>query len=293
MKDNFPTVETIRQYLLGRFDDQEKVENHLSEQMLFDSELSEIVDSVEDEIIEDYLDDAVSPADREAIQEYFLRPAERREKLQLARLLRHHFEAHPSVLAKKKLGTHPEVVSIRSDSAISRGRARFWIYCEVAAILLVAMGAFHFFKTSRTLQSQLEASRERQRQVDNQLERAKEHAASLEKQLELVPPVTLSFLKAQFRGDEKEIEIEPWRQRVTAEIELANTSSGEYDVRLVDNSGHTVWYGPKLHASPGELRFDVPAKDISPGDYCFRVSSLQKPYCFRVKVSRKQKNQQP
>lgn len=102
MKSNFPSRDTIRQYLLGRLDSQSDLETRLSELMLFNDELWEIVDSIEDEIIEDYLDRAVSVSDQAAIEEYFLRPAERREKLQFARLLRSRFGTTSNTVAKKK-----------------------------------------------------------------------------------------------------------------------------------------------------------------------------------------------
>src|SRR4051812_9742486 len=108
MRDNFPAEQTIRQYLLGRLDDQGNVEDRLSEEMFFDSELSEIVDFIEDEIIEEYVDGRVSAAGKRAIEEYFLRPPDRKEKVQLALLLRHHFENKGQSLAKKKLNADRE-----------------------------------------------------------------------------------------------------------------------------------------------------------------------------------------
>jgi hypothetical protein len=87
MNNPFPTEDTIRQYLFGRLDDQQDLERKLSEQIFLDDELSEVVDSIEDEIIEDYLDDRVNIADRVAIENYFMRTAERKEKLEVARLL--------------------------------------------------------------------------------------------------------------------------------------------------------------------------------------------------------------
>jgi len=83
----FPTEDTIRQYLFGRLDNQQDLERKLSEQIFLDDELSEVVDSIEDEIIEDYLDGRVNIGDRVVIENYFMRTAERKEKLEVARLL--------------------------------------------------------------------------------------------------------------------------------------------------------------------------------------------------------------
>ncbi len=92
MNSSLPDRRVIREYLLGRLDEQEELESNLSEEILFSDELSEMVESIEDEIIEEYLDGALDSADKNAVDEYFLRPPERKEKLRFARLLRHHFE---------------------------------------------------------------------------------------------------------------------------------------------------------------------------------------------------------
>src|SRR6476646_743633 len=108
MRDNFPTEQTIRQFLLGRLDDKGNVEDRVSEAIFLDRELSEIVDLIEDEIIEEYVDGRVSADDKRAIEDYFLRAPERKEKVQLALLLRQHFENKGQVLAKKKLNAGRE-----------------------------------------------------------------------------------------------------------------------------------------------------------------------------------------
>src|SRR5215475_5768152 len=77
----------IREYLLGRLDNAPEVAERLAERMLTETELSELVDVIEDEIIEEYLEGQLEPADRQAIEKHFLRPPERREKLRLARIL--------------------------------------------------------------------------------------------------------------------------------------------------------------------------------------------------------------
>src|SRR5437763_12717614 len=95
MNHNYPEENTLRQYLLGRLDDQEEVETNLSMQILVSDELSEIVDSIEDDIIEEYLNGTLNPADKRDVEEYFLRSPERKDKLQFASLLRSSYETTP------------------------------------------------------------------------------------------------------------------------------------------------------------------------------------------------------
>src|SRR2546423_822923 len=122
-----PAESVIRQYLLGRLDDQDKLESSLSEQMLFDEELSETVDSIEDELIEDYLDGALNDADRKAAEEYFLRPPERKEKLRFARLLRSRFEKKQAAVTKKTLDVAHEPVRKLTNGGSGRLRALHWL----------------------------------------------------------------------------------------------------------------------------------------------------------------------
>ena len=70
----------LRQYLLGRLDDQTELEDDLSNSIVLNDEMTDIVDSVEDEIIEEYLEGSLSSADREAVEQYFLQPPHRKEK---------------------------------------------------------------------------------------------------------------------------------------------------------------------------------------------------------------------
>src|SRR5215472_7912004 len=92
MKSNLPDRSLIREYLLGRLDNEKETEKQLSHDICFNDELSEMVESIEEEIIEDFLDGTLDSADKDAVNTFFLRPPERKEKLRFARLLRNHFE---------------------------------------------------------------------------------------------------------------------------------------------------------------------------------------------------------
>ena len=101
MNGSLSTEHAIRQYLLGRLNDQDALEDSLSLQILADDELSDIADVIEDELIEDYLDGTLSATDKKAFEEYFLSPVERKEKLRLAKLLRDHLASKAEVFAEK------------------------------------------------------------------------------------------------------------------------------------------------------------------------------------------------
>src|SRR5215467_912961 len=96
MTTGIPDPHQIRQYLLGRLDDNEELENGLSEGILFQNDMSEMADLIEDELIEQYLDGTLDTAERADVEKYFLRPSERRERLQFARLLRDRLQTSQS-----------------------------------------------------------------------------------------------------------------------------------------------------------------------------------------------------
>lgn len=292
MNNEIPTNATIRQYLLGGFDGQLDLEMRLSEQLLLDHELSEIVDSIEDEIIEDYLDGTVSAEERISIEKYFLRPAERRQKLQFSLLLRNRFKTD-DVLAKKKLVV-PSESAVKAEMGSAGARAFHWgfqvrTWGELAAlILLAASGLIYVSGVRKGFQSQLDETRKTQAQLEDQLAREREHIASLTKQLlEAQPPVAvLTFLGPDFRAGESSpvVDVRPWTQQIKVEIDLQNAPAGNYGVRLETEAGKTIWSQSAATASSGGLRFEIPAQNLSAGKHCLAVSSRPKPYCFRVRI---------
>jgi len=297
MNSRFPTDNTIRQYLLGRLDEQKELEVGLSQQMLFSDELSEIVDSIEDEIIEDFLDGTLNTADQKAVEGYFLRPVERKKKLQLARLLREHFETKHHVQSATDRNTLPELAPIAKD-----GDGAHWLtlhfrshlrsYCEFAALVLLSVSALIYMANIRHgLQSQLETRRKTQTQLEAELAQEREHRASLAKRLqELQPPVAALTFFGTFRakGGTQEVEIRPYTERVKVEINLQSAAAKDFDVRLENQAGQQIWSQTGLQPSPDCLRFEMPAQGLTAGNYRITVSlqpaHTEKAYWFRAKI---------
>lgn len=292
MNSNFPSDQKIRQYLLGNLDSQSDLENSLSEQLFLNTELSERAEMIEDEIIEEYLDGRFSVAEKTAIEGYFLRPPERKEKLQLERLLRDHFEIKGGDVAKKKqngTGETTHSAGQKPSSRILHWRSDWRTYGGLAAILLIALSAAYTFRLNHEWQSQLEAARKNQAQLQDQLAKERERSATLATQLEeLHPPeVVLTFLGPTFRdsADTQVIKIRPWTQRMRVEIGLPGAASGDYSVRLETKAGKVIRSEPRVTASSGALRFEMPTEGIVTGVYCLIVSSRPDPYCFQATVS--------
>ena len=285
-----PTEDTIREYLLGRLDDQEELERTLSERLLFDDQLSEMVDSIEDEIIEDYLDGSLNLADKKDVETYFLRPTERRKKLQLARLLRQSFTARSKIVHVAP--EEGEKSSPQSEAGSLRGLAALWhshfrTYAEVALVTLIVASTFYIVSLRRGFQSQRDANRSVQAKLESTLAQEREHSAKMQKVLQRFQQ-HLFYLGTYRNSDVREIQIIPLAERLPVEIELQPPVAPVYDVRLESRGGKQIWSQTGIIPSAGVLQFEMPVEGITTGDYRLVLSSkagqTSKTYYFHATV---------
>lgn len=294
MNGSVSTEHAIRQYLLGRLNDQDGPEDSLSLQILTNDELSEIADVIEDEIIEDYLDGTVSATDKKAVEEYFLCPVERKEKLRLAKLLRDHLASKAEVCAEKTAAilSNANGTATGKEPRVSASPARrsyLRTYCEIAVLALICVLSFTFIKRVRYgLQSQIDVSRENQARLEDQLAQERSLSGRLTQRLqELQPPVaTLTFSASVFRGPEaRSVKIWPFTQRIRVTI-VGVFGDGCCDVRLETKAGKQIWTEAGITPTSGGLQFEVPNHEITTGDYRLAVSSQARErfYIFSAEV---------
>ncbi|HKV80816.1 MAG TPA: hypothetical protein VJP02_21885 [Candidatus Sulfotelmatobacter sp.] len=276
MKNSLPEPNVIHQYLLGRFDEQDERENALSEQILFNDDLAELVESVEDEIIEEYLDGNLDPTDRKDVEGYFLRAPERKEKLRFARVLRGYFKTKQTV---------------RVNPVVPYWRTRLRPSWPYAALILLAIVALSYISRIRHREALLEAQIMRQTAPSANLAPTAPpvHAA--------VAVLTLDLGRLRDIGTPiPRIEITRSTQRLIVEIVLSSNAPGPYDVQLESNETKGVIWSARLLPliSPygARLLFEVPEEHIKSGTYFFSVSSGETPTTrpqssdFQVRVTR-------
>ena len=296
MNRNLPDRSLIREYLLGRLDTKEELEHQLSQNIVFNDEVAEMVESIEEEIIEDFLDGTLDSADKDAVDRYFLRPRERQEKLRFARLLRQHFEErHEFVERMFDTVPSPHADVIAAASLNIRSAVPWWshfrTYGQLAALVLLSVGSLIYIAGLHKAQARLEA----------QLAQEREHSASLKEaqilQSSLVP---LTLVSDRSRGDDTQIphiEIRPSTQRIMVDIALQGHSPGPFDVHLETKGGNEpIWSARLLPlvSSSGDARlvFDLPVQGINSDVYSFAVSSpllgsgRPKHYDFRVSLTK-------
>jgi len=291
MNARIPDRTTVRQYLLGRLDDKPAVESDLSERIFLSDDLSEMVDSVEDEIIEEYVDGALDSADKNAVEEYFLRPLERKEKLRFSRLLRHHFQTKQSESIATRVDALPGASLDRERVYASSAvywRSHVRAYWQVAALVLLTVVSLTYISGIRKREGVLEAELVRQR----------ERSTSPVKEAPLSSVIVLTLVSDRSRSAVEEIphiDLNPSTQRIIVEIALPDGTSGPYDVRLAtkDEKG-AIWSAKLLPlVSPSgdaRLMFDVPAQGIQSGVSSFVVTSShpewRKHYDFQAKLAK-------
>jgi len=290
MKSDVPDRGLVREYLLGRLDDNKELEEQLSREICVNDDLSEMVESIEEEIIEDFLDGTLDPADNNAVDGYFLRPPERKEKLRFARLLRHHFEqGQDFVNARRETLDSAYVPQERVDyRPANLGRSHFRTAGELAGLVLLTVAGLIYISGIRKSQARLEG----------QLAQEREQFATVAKKTRVTQAsiVALTLVSDRSRGDSTQIpniEINPSTQRIVVEIALPSRSPGPFDVMLeAQGKNEPIWVArllPLVSASgDARLVFDIPVQGIESKIYSFVVSSSlpgpgrSKHYDFRI-----------
>jgi hypothetical protein len=293
MKTSHPNENIIRQYLLGKLNDQKELEEELSKQMFFDDDLSQIVDSIEDEILDEYLDGTLSPADMQAVKEYFLCPQVRKDKLQFARVMRTYFETNPPTSVSTQMAPPPWREIGGGPMVLLRSHAR--TYVEIAALILLSVSLLYIGQVRRQLQS----STAENQKILQRLEEERQRSASLEKQMAYLSSPTLTLVYERFRdavravGVKPLVVIKPSTPVIKVEIALRGARLGAFDVALEKQEGAPAfWSKADVPSSDGVLTFDMPSQGLPAGDYAIAVRPHGQPgdktehYDFRVTVTK-------
>jgi hypothetical protein len=266
MNSNFSDETTIREYLLGTLPEQEWDE--IEQKLLSDEEFAELVDSIEDEIIEEYL----------TIQNHFLRPPERQRKLLFASAL------WANVRKEQKAPVHLP----RSLPPPRASRLYWGAMLGAAAVLLLAAPLAVY---TAMLHNNLAIATAKSNHAESTLAQLSEVAANLQKQLDLrdnSESVTLTStnrangLVHTFNAKTKSVEIR---------IDLDPPMSPPYHVDL-KATGHGIpggkvnWFQDNVQPlNSHELVFFIPY--YGPGIYSFTLKGSHAPdtseYSFKAR----------
>jgi hypothetical protein len=131
-------AESAVRYLLGRMTEEESRE--LEQKVLQNREFFDDVMATEDELIDEYLDGALTPEERQQFERAYLSAPDRRARVDFARALR-------DKLAREPKAVFPARVETRSPQPARRA-ASTWAWAAAAAIF-AALFAYFAYDASR------------------------------------------------------------------------------------------------------------------------------------------------
>jgi hypothetical protein len=165
---NVPDQNSIREYLLGLLPESEcgTIEEKLFTQQSFRDE----VGSVEDQIIEDYLEDRLSASDKLAVENHFLQPPERRKKLRFIRMLRASVRKRQA--PGETWGRFPRVIR----------PVHFYTITTAAAVLFIAASALvvNTVYLQQKLDTEIASERSAHSNLEQQLREAQSRIRNLQ-----------------------------------------------------------------------------------------------------------------
>ena len=254
MKSQIQTQKEIRQYLLGALSPEQAAE--FEARLLVDSEIYEELLIAEDELIDQFIEGEMAPAEREAVQKHFLRAPERRKQLSFARILKTYVSANTAVTPEvSEPMPRADSVSVeppkkRSFRDLLFPRNPAFAFPLTAALVLIMIGGVWMANRllNRTSQPQTIWA------------------------VELTPGL-------QRDGAEiTSLAIPVNTDTIRLELDLADDQFPSYQAEVLDISGRSVMTGKNLKTQSPKGRRIVPlevkAGLFSPGDYRVKLSGL-------------------
>jgi hypothetical protein len=240
-----------RRYLLGLLGQQEQ--RQLEERLLSDNEYFEELLMSEDELIDDYLEGALSEPEREKFEHYFLATPERRQKVSFARTLKRYVMV-AEVAESPALDASNQAPAfwnrlIPATLHMKQPALRF----SLAALLIIFLGVSWLVVKNLSPQNRVG-------QGSNAI------------------VVTLAPGMVRGAGELKRITLAPDVSTVQLQLELARDEYQSYQVVVQTVEGGEVFAADKLQpvtvARGRAVAFDLPARLLSSGDFQVKLSGL-------------------
>ncbi|HEY6251021.1 MAG TPA: hypothetical protein VI685_13755 [Candidatus Angelobacter sp.] len=278
----------LRQYLLGILPELQCDE--IEQRLLTDNDFARTIELIEDEIVDDYLDGALSRSDKRLAVRHFFQAPEHRSKLHFGRLLRCH-------LHKEKAAAPARSMSLPFQQPF------YWVASTAIACLLVLTTGLTVYvgklrhdlesemAKSRSAQSVVEASLTQERALATQLG---EHVRILQEQYDALQnagqqssaTVTLWPLERS----EEAIPVVKRRlgiKSLAVRISVIDFASPSYSATLKDAGGKELWSRTNLKPEPSGnlLVLKIPFQLFFPGDYSVIITGQGDSHTYPLRVS--------
>lgn len=289
---------SIRRYLLGELSEQEV--DHVEQLLISDDEVYQQLLFTEDDLIDDYVSDALSDEERTKFRRRFMAVPELRQSVGFTSALR----KHALMTAPKSVAEEPET---RKPALFDWLRQFFkqpafaisFVAVLVAAIALNAWllrqnselrGRVEQLKAQQTtaasvdLQEQLASARLRNEQVSAELLRQQQLLAEESRKLQLaqdqvkgptqrpkassVLALTLTSGFVRDSGEWAKFSVPTETREVSFRLDLAGGDYRSFQATLQTIEGQPKWSKKNLSFRTGNfVTFNVPASIFTPGDY--------------------------
>lgn len=260
MSENLITDKTLREFLLGRLDDEER--QRIEDLFLTDNQARESVLTAEQDLIEDYLEDSLSKADKERFLSLYARTDEQRQRLRITKSIKGWAFTEARV---------PQTVPA-TDSVWRRLRRRLEFrpvsVVTIAVTVVIAIVLAIVWLNSKSEQRKHLAVEQELAQLNS--------PASLRE----VPPqmMSLELRPVSFRSVEQQSELNPSADNRIVELRLSWIQKERYstyqaEVRV---SGELFTIHNLQAENNGEyvIRLRLQSKMLRQGNYQIRLSGI-------------------
>jgi hypothetical protein len=247
-----------RQYLLGNLPPKNLAE--LEVRLLADKAFYEELLAAEDELIDEYLTDGLSRAERDSFESHFLITPKRRQKLSFSRAFREYVKLNAVV--------YPQEETTKSERRTSLAGKLWW---SVKSSLLPRAP-----NRNRVLAFSLVAALVFA--VSWMVLRNRSSETTVQRQSHNIPKIALISGSTRGDGATQKVLVPPGVDSVQLEIELARNEYKSYSAALLtpENNILTTIEGirPDVTNGHGLVYFILPAQILKPGDYQVRLDGI-------------------
>jgi hypothetical protein len=263
MKDELMTDALWREFLLGKVDEDER--ERIEGLFLTDSQTRERILAAEEDLIEDYLEDGLTAADRELFLERFGQTSEQQRQLRINKSIK-------DCALREAASTHAVSAKVSVLSRLGelfRLKPALVIPIVVTAVIVIGLAAV--WLSSRRDQQ------ERYRAIEQEVVQLNSPSSLRE----ILPHMTsLDLSPVTGRSVEREAEIKKTAETQIVELRLPWTQRERYagyrvQVRRVDGDElFTIPNVPAEHDGVYRIRMRLPAYSLRRGHYRVRLTSI-------------------
>ena len=268
----------IRRYLLG-YSEPNAAES-IEERLISDEGYLQEFSIITDELIEDYLDGALSEDEAARFKSHFLTTARRSRKVEIARALAEKANLEESQAQADTETANRFVAKANVTSSKPAGRQKYWLLAaSVAAVLFCGFLAREVWQRWPTPYS---ANNQANKQLQDELVRLNDPTLPLPAGSSVnlsITPVTLREV-----GEDRRVSIKPDTQTVLVRLILVDAQYGSYQASLntVDgvNLGDIQKLKPTVEEGGRFVMVRLPAQMLSPGSYQIKLAAEISPGVF-------------